>query len=299
MNGGEQMKTFKIIILICIIVVLHACSSEEAAVPSTGYSEPVSSTSASAATVSSTSSTAAVTTAPENQDEDSFVFRVVVKTQSGTVKNGNTELVTYDISVPQPQASASGIPSDIASYICDYYIAKADDLEMYASEQLSELAKEYAEDFDGDFTPFGLYTYYEIMRNDGVLISVKRIVSESTGGAHPNNVCLSETFVSETGALLLLKDFFSVPASEYIEVITEYMLEECRRLESEKEYVFYDGYEADLKDNFNPNDFYLNDNGIVFFLQEYAIAPHAAGILEFELPYSEISDIINSGWLNK
>ena len=42
---------------------------------------------------------------------------------------------------------------------------------------------------------------------------------------------------------------------------------------------------------FHEDNFYLTDEGFVFYYQSEAIAPHAAGIPEFTIPYTDLSDL--------
>ena len=42
---------------------------------------------------------------------------------------------------------------------------------------------------------------------------------------------------------------------------------------------------------FHEDNFYLTDEGFVFYYQSEAIAPHTAGIPEFTIPYTDLSDL--------
>ena len=53
-----------------------------------------------------------------------------------------------------------------------------------------------------------------------------------------------------------------------------------------------EGYRsADVDRLFHEDNFYLTDEGFVFYYQSEAIAPHAAGIPEFTIPYTDLSDL--------
>jgi len=46
-----------------------------------------------------------------------------------------------------------------------------------------------------------------------------------------------------------------------------------------------------VRKNYSENDFVLGPNGIIFYYQLYTIAPYAAGIPTFELPYHEAGNL--------
>ena len=46
--------------------------------------------------------------------------------------------------------------------------------------------------------------------------------------------------------------------------------------------------EAELNDAY----FYLNDEGMVIYYQPDTLAPYAAGLLEFTLPYADLQDLL-------
>ena len=54
------------------------------------------------------------------------------------------------------------------------------------------------------------------------------------------------------------------------------------------------GYSADtLSSEFKDEYFYLTEDGFVFYFQPDTVAPYAAGLLEFSIPYSELEDLLS------
>jgi len=279
-----------------ILFMLCACSKAPETTTVTGTSSSTAVTSAPSA--SSSVTTSATTGSTSADAEKVFEYDVDIHSETGEVLDGKKIMVVYDIAVPELDAEGTGFSEDVAASVSGYYASKASDLKYYAEIQLAGLAAENAKELEDDFMPLGLYADYEIKRNDAMVFSVKRIVSESFGGPSPNNICYAESFVSETGELLVMGDIFTVPSQEYLSRIASWVLEECKKLQSEG-YGFYEDFEQSILTTHDNKDFYLTENGICFFWQEYTLAPAAAGILEFEIPYEELADIMNSRWTVK
>jgi hypothetical protein len=49
--------------------------------------------------------------------------------------------------------------------------------------------------------------------------------------------------------------------------------------------MYFDNYEQLVSTNFKANNFYLSREGLVIYYQQYDIAPYAAGIPTFVIPY--------------
>ena len=47
-----------------------------------------------------------------------------------------------------------------------------------------------------------------------------------------------------------------------------------------------------LEEQFNDAYFYLTEEGFVFYYQPDTLAPYAAGLLEFSIPYGELEDLL-------
>lgn len=96
----------------------------------------------------------------------------------------------------------------------------------------------------------------------------------------------------KNGDFYTLKDLFKEDGN-YIEVL-DTILKENMQEEEYSEIFSFDG----ISDN---QAFYLTEDSLVIFFSPYEIAPYAAGFPEFEIPFGEISDIIDtkgSFWLS-
>jgi hypothetical protein len=113
---------------------------------------------------------------------------------------------------------------------------------------------------------------------------------ENTGGAHPNSYWSSETFDVKTGKTLALSDIFGLSQEESLEKVYEIVISQIEA-SKEKDNYYFEDYEENVKNYYSENDFILSPEGIIFYFQHYAIAPYAAGIPTFELPYEDAEDL--------
>ena len=133
-----------------------------------------------------------------------------------------------------------------------------------------------------DFSPYAEEASYTVTYQNDSVVSFVRSYYSNFGAAYPTVLQLSEQFNRYDGARLHFSDFFSDP-------------EEARARVLKAIHAVTDpleGYRsADVDGLFHEDNFYLTDEGFVFYYQSEAIAPHAAGIPEFTIPYTDLSDL--------
>ena len=115
------------------------------------------------------------------------------------------------------------------------------------------------------------------------------------GGAHPNHDILATTFDTAANATITLSDLFAA-GSNYLERLSTLAEKALFIKYPELDFAFNDptyrkGF-APKAENFN--HWALTDSGFIIFFPEYQVAPYAAGVLDVEIPYADISDIINN-----
>ena len=182
-----------------------------------------------------------------------------------------------------------------------YYQALWDDL--YATCQLNrEDALIQKTDFAAwgqEFTPWQTHVTFEIVRNDGVTLSVLREIYENTGGMHPLFTYQSETFDIATQGRLLLGNLFTVSEEEYLARLQDMILALMSKRETEDGIYYYDSAREDLLNLLDPMDFALTEDSLLIFFDVYALAPYAAGPQQFYLPLADLADIIKPQYLTE
>jgi hypothetical protein len=117
-----------------------------------------------------------------------------------------------------------------------------------------------------------------------------------TMGVHPNTDKLTFNYDIEKQCQIKLEDLTSDYAA-LEKLLHEYVL----KLMSEHKYAgeFFDGYKDSISSIVADGLWYFSDDGITFICNTDTIAPYAVGIMEFTVPYEELSSYIDKRWLPK
>lgn len=106
------------------------------------------------------------------------------------------------------------------------------------------------------------------------------------GGAHPNTYLDTLNVDLRNGRLLTLSDMFK-SGSDYLTRLNTIVARQVA--ESQQLKGYFNKVEVDGTENF-----YITDNAeLVLVYPPYAIAPYAAGTIEFIIPVSQVADIFN------
>jgi hypothetical protein len=157
--------------------------------------------------------------------------------------------VHVKISIPQVKNVENSV---LAQQLNEYFLMKGNELLTKAVEYLgtSELEKN---------TEIVVDWGYEVTRNDGTWLSIRRQGYINAGGAYPTTAILGDTiYLNEENIEVISKGTFPREA--------------------------LDGY-------FDFNFFYLTEKSLIIFYQEDTLGPHAIGIPEFEIPLKNLKDI--------
>lgn len=171
--------------------------------------------------------------------------------------------------------------------IHDYYAAEGAAYLADAAELSGWAADDYtlSAATGGNFTPYHEQTGWRVSHQTDALVSLVRnyYADSVTGAAHPANYQFSEQFDLATGDKLTLDSFFTDPAAARSRILD--LLEEKGR---------DSGFtRSDLESAFHEEYFYLTGEGFVFYYQPDALAPYESGLLEFSLPYADLSDLMS------
>lgn len=129
---------------------------------------------------------------------------------------------------------------------------------------------------------------YNVVKNKDGILSVLFMETCDAGGAHPNTVYKAVNFALTSGSEIPLSGQFS-GSEEYKNAVAKLVYEKVKQTPE----AYYEGLnEQTILDTFNENNYYFTDKGITVFFQPSDIAPHSAGIQEFEISYSDIADYI-------
>lgn len=133
------------------------------------------------------------------------------------------------------------------------------------------------------------YFDYSLKCNQKGLLSVVLMNYQYTGGGHGSMVQSSYTFNLNTGEEYKLKDLFKddVDYVAYINNTVKDTIVERVRGEILPEYTI-EPFET-IRDD---HDFYLSNDGVVIYFQQYEHWCYAAGIQEFPVEYTTLRDML-------
>jgi hypothetical protein len=55
--------------------------------------------------------------------------------------------------------------------------------------------------------------------------------------------------------------------------------------------MYFENYSQLVNETFKANNYYLTKDGVVIYFQQYDIAPYAAGLPTFLIPYSQAGPV--------
>lgn len=152
-------------------------------------------------------------------------------------------------------------------------------IENYTLEWIDNIKLISQENFDTNVKPLSPYeanVRYEIKNNDK-LLSFYIEYYQFIGGAHGSTTRVGYTIDTDNGERLNISDLFN----EEYDYKTFINKEIQSQINENKDIYFMgkDGFQG-IKDN---QDFYIEDNDLVVFFQQYEIAPYSTGIPEFHI----------------
>lgn len=156
-----------------------------------------------------------------------------------------------------------------------------------------EMEKDRASGYAGSPNKCETYFDYSLKYNQNGLLSVVFRNYQYTGGAHGLTVQSSHTIDLNTGGEYKLKDLVKDDA-DYVALFSDTV----RNMIDErvKEGILPDYMIAPFSTIRDDHDFYLSNNAVVVYFQQYEHWPYAAGIQEFPVEFSVLSDMLKPGF---
>ena len=124
---------------------------------------------------------------------------------------------------------------------------------------------------------------YRVTYNEGGLWSLYTQVRETVGPGPATIVRRGDTWHLAAGYPVPLKDFFPA-GTAWKKRLLAHAAEEIARRERAGAGRWREGWRQGLR-RFNPQDFYLTEEGLAYFWPMYALAPASEGVAVFLLPY--------------
>jgi len=208
--------------------------------------------------------------------------KVVKKTLSNELKYNDTIILTYKIEYPEIQYSKA-MQGEYTFNL--YNRKKAIKLENYCKEELYKQAIEvYKYNLENGYPimVFDIILSYTITYNFEELISLYYDEYIFTGGAHGNTIRTSQTWDLMKSKMIPLDYFFYDNPYFILEIlknINNQISEQIKNGENQ----YFDNYCQLVLKNFNPQNYYLYNDYIEIYFQQYDIAPYSSGIPTFKI----------------
>ena len=192
----------------------------------------------------------------------------------------DTEFVSLD---PELQ----GWVDQVLAQIREDYASNSANLLQYAQESL---------ELGGTESFYGYSNYQElgIARHDSKVVSLVVLSSVYSGGTHPNTVQTAWNLDMERCRLLTLQELILPDAAGALADLVKQQVED--KFQSIGSGALFDDYEATIENAFSQESmtpyWYLNDQGLVIFFNQYALGPYAAGIIKTVIPYQSLEGIL-------
>ena len=175
------------------------------------------------------------------------------------------------------------------------------ELESRLNEKYMAQAQDLYDEFIEEMGPvieigghLGIDSGYEIYTDTDQILSLGRYTVNTVGSS--STTFEYDTIDKENGILLSLPSLFK--NNDYIEIISDYLIETMTQKMSEDDSLIYwiqeDAIDAFTSIDSNQSFYITSENKLVIAFDKYEIAPGYMGILRFEIPTDILDDLLVS-----
>lgn len=196
-------------------------------------------------------------------------------------------ILNVDIEYPSIKLSKSYL---VAKKINDSYFLIAKKFYNKATKILLPMAiEQYLQSIKEGFPfhPYETVMKYTITQNSNCILSTYFDQYEYTGGAHGMTLRTSNTFSLQTGDNITLRSIFKGKLY-YRSILIDEIKRQAEKNILDNPGIYFENYLELIEKSFNENSFYLTEDAINIYYQQYDIAPYATGIVVFSIPYKDL-----------
>lgn len=189
------------------------------------------------------------------------------------------------VSIPENEAAAEKINMVFEQKYMENQANIEKDLKAAKSayEELSESERE-------SWSCYETGTVYKMVYASQKILSIEMETFQKQGADYSNEWTSAYCFDVTTGKLLALTDIFTDKAEA--KKIVEERISDTITKEPYKDYLMED-YENYIPDILTDVVFYLNEKGVVVICNPYMVTMKEGEIIEIEVPYKELSEVMN------
>lgn len=168
----------------------------------------------------------------------------------------------------------------------------AQTVDTFIEQQKTQFLQFFAEGgfYPGVPAPWGLWIDYEEYQFSESVISLKFIISDYTGGAHPNTYFQTYTFDLTQETLIGFEDLFLEDSNPLamIAPLAQQQLTETMGEFADPQWIA----EGTGENPANYQSFVLTETSLILLFPPYQVAPYAAGPQQVEIPLADLSAIL-------
>lgn len=164
-----------------------------------------------------------------------------------------------------------------------------------SSTNLLKYANEFLNNNDSsNFYSYSNYQELGVARHDQGFVSLLSLSSLYSGGVHPSAIQTAYNLDLEHQRILSLEDvIYADGADELADMVFEGVTQKFATI---GEGLLFDDYQQTIATSMSYGNmtpyWYLNNNGLVIFYNQYELGPYAAGIINVELLYEDLEGIL-------
>lgn len=242
---------------------------------------------------------------PDSNPEPEIKYKKVSFSKafdSTTVKSENYVQINVDY-VEFTKAKNTFVKDSLNGKVKSFISTPVFEIQTKSLDELSSALfadyKKLKKDFPESPAVYELERKIEVINENSKFVCIRFSEYSNMGGAHPNSVMLFSNINLQNGKEIKLAELF---VSDYR--ITLNQIAE-KRFRAERGLKPTDNLE-EAGFWFKDNKFAVNDNfaitkeGLIFYFNDYEVAPHAVGPTEFKISFSEIRSLIKpSGFISQ
>ncbi len=186
-------------------------------------------------------------------------------------------IVKYEIEYPQIISNCYATKA-----FNNLNLTKALELEKYAQETLfSESKTQYDYNSQNGFPimVYELVLHTEITYQQPPILSLYQDQYTFTGGAHGSTIRTSQNWNLACQQQFTLDTIYAHKPNYLLSILKQIN----QQIQEKGADLFFDNSCSLVLETFQPNQFYLIPHAIVFYFQQYDIAPYSTGIPTFEI----------------
>ncbi len=202
-----------------------------------------------------------------------------------TMTYDGKEVLTFSIAYPRFSSDRFGLAATILN---PYYQLKAAKFARYCRNRLYQGAVEQYQFATANGYPVMIHqavATFTVTYNQNCALSLYQDSYIFSGGAHGNTTRRADTWDLQNARRILLSQV--IRREDWQAYAQDAVIRQIEAQMQSGDAYYFDEYEKNVRDTFDPDRFYLTPDGVILYFGQYDIAPYASGMPTFLLRYGK------------